>query len=136
MAYSVLTRGNVPAQVFFETSATLICFVSWGRYLENSAKGKTTSALSKLISLAPSHAYIVTSDHDGLESEKKIPLSLIQEDDLLKVKPGEKIPTDGEIDFGSTTVDESLVTGEPFPVAKTVKSVVICGTLNLTVCND
>jgi Cu+-exporting ATPase len=134
MTYAVLSLGKVPAQVFFETSATLICFVSWGRYLENVAKGNTTSALSKLISLAPSHAIVLTPSSENTLSfnEKIISYNLIQENDLLKVKPGEKIPTDGEIEFGSTTVDESLITGEPFPVTKGVKSIVIGGTLNLT----
>ena len=132
MSYSILTRGRIPSQVFFETSASLICFVSWGRYLENLAKSRTTNALAKLISLAPSHAIVLTYVN-GAESEREIPYALIQKGDLLKVIPGEKIPTDGEIEFGMTTVDESLVTGEPFPVTKAEGETVIGGTLNLTV---
>jgi Cu+-exporting ATPase len=134
MGYAIATAGRVPAETFFETSATLICFVSWGRYLENIAKGKTTSALAKLISLAPAHALILSTNEKGIQEEKQIAFTLIQEGDLLKVRPGEKIPTDGDVEFGDSTVDESLITGEPFPVNKRVKHQVTGGTINLTVC--
>jgi Cu+-exporting ATPase len=133
MVYSLATRGRIPSQVFFETCVSLITFVSWGRYLENLAKARTTSSLSKLLTLAPSHATIILKGNDGKDAEKRIPTTLIQENDFIKVKPGEKIPADGEIESGDTTVDEAIITGEAFPVPKTVKGTVIGGSINLTV---
>lgn len=96
-------------------------------YRENKAKGKTGTALSKLLSLAPSHAILVDPDS---EHEREIPAEFIQANDLLKVLPGSKIPTDGIVVHGSSSVDESLVTGEPIGVKKTVDESVIGGTVN------
>jgi Cu+-exporting ATPase len=110
----------------------LISFVSWGRYLENCAKAKTTSSLSKLLTLAPAHATLLQAGIENEIIEKRIPTSLIQEKDLIKIKPGEKIPTDGEIEFGSTTVDEAIITGEALPITKTAGHIVIGGSMNLT----
>jgi Cu+-exporting ATPase len=74
-------------------------------------------------------------DPSGYDIEKQIAQNLIEEDDILKVRPGEKIAVDGTVVYGETTVDESLITGEPFPVIKGEKDIVIGGTLNLTVYN-
>ncbi|KAJ3279665.1 hypothetical protein HK104_001260 [Borealophlyctis nickersoniae] len=118
-------------QVFFETSTTLITFITLGRYLENLAKGKTSSALSKLISLAPTNATLLGEDAEtGAPFERDIPTEYIKVADLLKVVPGERVPADGIIEFGSSNIDESLVTGEPLPVAKKVGDSVIGGTVN------
>lgn len=89
--------------------------------------GKTSTALSKLISLAPTHATLLV---DG--TEKRIPSEYIQTGDLLKVLPGERIPTDGLVESGMTNVDESLITGEPIPIEKSVGDTVIGGTVNGT----
>lgn len=114
---------------FFETSTMLITFVSFGRYLENAAKGRTSEALSKLISLTPSMATIY-ADGEAMNGEKKVASELIQKGDYVKVIPGEKIAADGVVVRGESTVDESMVTGEARPMAKTKGSTVIGGTVN------
>ncbi|KAI9352021.1 hypothetical protein BDR26DRAFT_815515 [Obelidium mucronatum] len=127
-----LASREVP-EVFFETSSSLITFVTLGRYLENLAKGKTSNALSKLMSLAPSHAVLLVVDKaTGATSERKIATELIQPGDLIKIVPGERIAADGTVVFGSTSVDESLVTGEAKPVSKKPNDNVIAGTINGT----
>ncbi|KAI8979685.1 hypothetical protein BDF20DRAFT_835670 [Mycotypha africana] len=131
MIRGVIAKTLSPPTVFFDTSTMLITFIVLGRYLENKAKGKSSSALSKLMSLTPSTALLVTIDEKNVVlSEKKIPSELISEGDLLKLLPGEKVPTDGEVIVGSTTVDESMVTGEVDAVPKNVGSSVIGGTVN------
>lgn len=116
-------------KVFFETSTMLISFITFGRYLENLAKGKTSAALSSLLSLAPSQATIYT-DPPLNTKEKKVPTELIQVGDLVKIVPGDKIPADGNLIRGESTVDESMVTGEVLPVEKGVGDEVIGGTVN------
>lgn len=123
-------------QTYFDTSTMLITFVSLGRYIENLAKGKTSAALTDLMALTPSSATILTSqaiDGDVLDPSigtRKIPTELIQVGDVVLLVPGEKIPADGIVLTGSTSVDESMVTGEALPVAKQVDSQVIGGTVN------
>lgn len=114
---------------FFDTSTMLITFVSFGRYLENAAKGKTSEALSRLISLAPTTA-IIYQDGEKCSREKRVPGELVQRGDYVKVVPGDRIPADGVVVRGSSTVDESVVTGESLPVSKRVGSSVIGGTVN------
>ena len=75
------------------------------------AKGKTSTALARLVSLTPTHALLV-SDKTGREFDKKITTDFIQAGDIIKVLPGEKVPIDGQVTFGATEIDESLVTGE------------------------
>ncbi|PWN53643.1 heavy metal translocatin [Violaceomyces palustris] len=116
---------------FFDTSTMLITFVSFGRYLENAAKGKTSEALSRLIGLTPSSATIYA---DGIQRsvERSVASELVQRGDYVKVVPGDKIVADGVIVSGESTVDESMITGEPVPIHKTVGSQVIGGTVNGT----
>ncbi|KAI8824471.1 uncharacterized protein EV422DRAFT_493185 [Fimicolochytrium jonesii] len=131
MLVAVCESQHKRPQTFFETSTTLITFVTLGRFLENVAKGKTSSALSKLMSLAPVSAVLLTTDPEtGEIQEKSIPAEYVQAGDLLKVVPGERLPADGIVEFGATQIDESLVTGEPLPVTKKVKDSVIGGTVN------
>jgi Cu+-exporting ATPase len=142
--------------VFFDTSTMLILFVSLGRYLENLAKGKTSAALTDLLALAPSMAIIYTSRPPesgtlltartpGTEeaakpapqpetqvSTKKIPTELVQVGDILLVQPGAQIPADGTVIKGSSSVDESAVTGEPISALKSQGDSVIGGTVNGT----
>jgi Cu+-exporting ATPase len=113
----------------FETSTMLITFVTFGRYLENTAKGKTSEALSKLIGLAPSQAVIYT-DGEKMTQERKVASDLIQRGDYVKVIPGERIAADGLVIRGSSSVDESMITGEALPVFKVAGSAVIGGTVN------
>ena len=115
--------------LFFETSTMLLTFVSLGRYLENKAKGKTSAALTDLMALAPSMATIYM-DAPKCTQEKRIPTELVQVGDTVKLVPGEKIPADGTLFRGSSSVDESAVTGEALPVIKQVGDHVIGGTVN------
>ncbi|GAA5996163.1 heavy metal translocating P-type ATPase [Rhodotorula paludigena] len=115
-------------KVFFDTCTMLITFISLGRYLENVAKGQTSTALSRLMSLAPSQTTIYTDAE--CTKEKKVPTELIQVGDVVKIVPGDKIPADGLVVRGESSVDESMVTGEVVPVAKTAESSVIGGTVN------
>ncbi|KAG0204606.1 hypothetical protein BGX28_003512 [Mortierella sp. GBA30] len=131
MIYSVFDQQH-EASVFFDTSSMLITFVTFGRYLENMAKGQTSDALSKLMCLTPPTCTIYVLDPKTGEriSEKQIPSELVQKGDLIKIVPGDKIPTDGIVVSGQSTVDESMVTGEAEPINKTVGSTVIGGTVN------
>lgn len=123
-------------QTFFDTSTMLITFVSMGRYIENLAKGKTSAALTDLMSLTPGSATIfvdpVSKDgaQDTSTATRKIPTELVQVNDIVLVVPGERIPADGSVLTGSTSVDESMVTGEALSVPKVVDSQVIGGTVN------
>jgi P-type Cu+ transporter len=114
--------------VFFDTSTMLITFVSLGRYMENLAKGKTSAALTDLMSLTPTMATIYTDPE--CKMEKRIPTEFVQVDDTVKLVPGDKIPADGTVVRGSSTIDESAVTGEPVPVLKQVGDACISGTVN------
>ncbi|KAG0221842.1 hypothetical protein BGX31_009510, partial [Mortierella sp. GBA43] len=131
MIYSMFDSAH-KATVFFDTSSMLITFVLLGRYLENMAKGKTSVALSKLMCLTPSTCTIYVMDPKTGErvSEKQIPSELIQRGDIIKIIPGDKIPTDGVVVHGESTVDESMVTGEAEPINKVKGSNVIGGTVN------
>ncbi|KAI8614724.1 hypothetical protein BC830DRAFT_1257047 [Chytriomyces sp. MP71] len=134
MFRSIALASPSPPEVFFETSSNLIMFVTFGRYLENLAKGKTSTALSKLMSLAPSHAVLLTVDKGtgAVSGERKIATELIQPGDLIKIVPGERIAADGVVVFGSSSVDESLVTGESRAVSKKLSDSLIAGTINGT----
>ncbi|KAF9285569.1 hypothetical protein BGZ68_003755 [Mortierella alpina] len=131
MIYSMFDQQH-KASVFFDTSSMLITFVTIGRYLENMAKGQTSDALSKLLCLTPPTCtiYILDSKTGEKVGEKQIPSELVQKGDLIKVVPGDKIPTDGIVVSGQSTVDESMVTGEAVPINKNVGSTVIGGTVN------
>jgi Cu+-exporting ATPase len=119
-----------PRDVYFETSAFLFTFISLGKYLEARAKGRTSEAIQNLIALQPTKARMVEYDDKGSGSEKMIDSKLIQVNDIVKVIPGEKIPVDGEIVEGYSTVDESMITGESIPVTKTTNDAVIGATIN------
>lgn len=117
---------------YFETSAMLITFVLLGKYLEILAKGKTSDAIKKLVELTPATAMLVIKDAGGnLVEEREIDALLIQPGDILKVLPGSKVPADGFVVWGSSYVDESMVTGESLPILKEINSSVIGGTINL-----
>ncbi|KAK9733503.1 hypothetical protein RND81_04G071400 [Saponaria officinalis] len=117
---------------YFETSAMLITFVLLGKYLESLAKGKTSDAIKKLVELAPATALLLVKDKGGKNTgHREIDALLIQPGDLLKVLPGTKVPADGVVIWGSSYINESMVTGESVPVSKDVNSPVIGGTVNL-----
>ncbi|KAG6813155.1 hypothetical protein H0H92_013561 [Tricholoma furcatifolium] len=130
MVFAMFNRTpNYRPFLFFETSTMLIMFVSLGRYLENKAKGKTSAALTDLMSLAPSMATIYT-DAPACTQEKKIATELVEVGDTVKLVPGDKVPADGTVIRGSSSVDESAITGEAVPVLKQVGDAVIGGTVN------
>jgi Cu+-exporting ATPase len=116
--------------MFFETSSTLITFVILGRYLEVIAKGKTSEALNKLINLQAINAILITLQDGKITSEEEIDVNLLNKKDIVKVIRGSKIPADGTIIFGTSTIDESLITGESLPVTKTIGDKVIGSTIN------
>lgn len=132
MAVAILSASHPPASTFFDTSGMLITFVTFGRFLENMAKGSTSSALSKLMQLAPPSATIYANPSEpGKASEEKIiPTELIQINDIVLLKPGSKIPADGIVVAGESYVDESMVTGEVKPMRKLKGSLVVAGTVN------
>ena len=118
--------GDVP--VYFEAAAVIIVLVALGQVLEIRARSRTTGALKALLGLAPKTARIVRADN----REEEIPLERVKAGDRLRVRPGEKIPVDGDVLEGSTSVDESMVTGEAIPVEKRGGDWVIGGTMNGT----
>jgi len=118
--------GDVP--VYFEASAVIITLVLLGQVLELRARAETGSAIRSLLSLAPRRARVVRDDG----SEEDVPLDRLARGDRLRVRPGEKVATDGVILEGSSSIDESMVTGEPIPVEKKVGDGVTGGTVNGT----
>ncbi|KAK3028380.1 hypothetical protein RJ639_038054 [Escallonia herrerae] len=130
LLYGAITGFWSPT--YFETSAMLITFVLMGKYLESLAKGKTSDAIKKLVELAPATALLLVKEKGGKNfGEREIDALLIQPGDVLKVLPGTKIPADGLVVWGSSYVNESMVTGESSPALKEVNSSVIGGTINL-----
>jgi Cu+-exporting ATPase len=118
--------GAVP--IYFEAAAVITVLVLLGQVLELRAREKTSGAIRARLDLAPATAMRVKPDG----SDETVPLDTVKAGDLLRVRPGEKVPVDGEVVEGKGTVDESMVTGEPMPVAKSPGSKVIAGTLNQT----
>ena len=117
--------GNVA--VYFESAAVIVALVLLGQVMELRARRRTSGAIRELMSLAPPTARVI---RNGKESE--IPLEQVQKGDEIKVVPGEKVPVDGKITEGKSTVDESMISGEPVPVTKSVGDEVIGGTVNQT----
>ncbi len=117
----------VSKHLYYEIAAFLITFILLGRYFEALATGKTSDAIKKLIGLQPKTAIVI---REG--KEKNIPISDVQINDVILVRPGEKIPVDGIIIDGHSTVDESMITGESIPKEKLIDSSVIGGTINKT----
>jgi len=112
--------------VYFEASAVIVTLILLGQVLELKARNKTGAAIRALLELAPKKARVIRSDG----REEDVPLEHIKKGDKLRVRPGEKIPVDGIVLEGNTTIDESMITGEPFPVPKTPGDIVIGATVN------
>jgi len=124
-----LENAGIPAYVYFEVSATIITLVLLGKFLELRARGQTTAAIKKLLGLQVKTAHVIKNG-----KVMDIPIDQVQKGDLLLVKPGEKVPVDGKITKGSTSIDESMITGESLPVEKRFGDMVIGSTLNTSGC--
>ena len=127
VAATFLDLGAAYRHTYYDTAALLIMFIVLGRYLEALTKGRTSEAIRKLMGLAAKTARIVV---DG--EEKEIPVEDVKVNDIVVVRPGEKIPVDGGVIEGLTAVDESMITGESIPVEKTVGAELIGATMNKT----
>jgi len=134
-AVAMVARGIFPQgfgghdglpPVYFEAAAVITALVLLGQVLELRARSQTSSAIKALLGLAPKTARLVGADG----SERDLPLAEVQLGDLLRVRPGEKVPVDGTVSEGASAVDESMISGEPIPVEKAPGATVVGGTIN------
>ena len=125
LAAQVLEDNGIGTAVYFDTAALIIALIMLGRWLEARAKGKTSEAIRRLMGLRPNTARLV---RDGREAD--VPIETVVPGDVILVRPGEKVPVDGEVIEGYSSVDESMLTGESMPVDKQPGQVVYGATLN------
>ena len=125
--YSVLSVLGITRGTYFDTAAVIITLILLGRFLEAKAKSRTSDAIKKLLGLRAKTARVL---RDG--QEVNLPIEEVKVGDLIRVRPGEKVPTDGVITEGQSSLDESMVTGESIPVEKIKGDIVIGATLNKT----
>jgi Cu2+-exporting ATPase len=119
-------KAGIHGHVYFEASAVIVTFILVGKMLEERAKSNTSSALKNLIGLQPKTVFLVTADG----TQKEIYLKAVMPGNTLLVKPGNKIPVDGTVITGNSFVNESMISGEPIAVEKSVGSIVYAGTIN------
>ncbi|MDL4841239.1 heavy metal translocating P-type ATPase [Aquibacillus rhizosphaerae] len=124
-AFKTIGNPEYMAHLYFETSAVLITLILFGKYLEARAKSQTTNALSSLLNLQAKEARVIKNGEEIM-----IPVEEVEVGDCLVVKPGEKIPVDGMVVKGRTSVDESMITGESIPIEKGVDATIIGSTIN------
>lgn len=120
-------QSNLVFNLYYESASVILTLITLGKYFEARSKGKTSAAIEQLMNLAPKMATVLV---DSIE--KQCPISEVQVGDILVVRPGEKVPVDGQLISGTTTVDESLITGESLPSKKGVGDTVIGASLNQT----
>lgn len=120
-----LESRGFEAHVYYEAAAVIIAFISLGKWLEEKAKSNTSSALKKLMGLQPKFVKVIID-----EKEIEMPVGDVQKGQIVMVRPGEKIPLDGEVTIGHSYVDESMISGEAIPVKKTKGEKVFAGTIN------
>lgn len=126
--YHVLEgHAHFAMNLYYESAGVILTLITLGKYFEAVSKGKTSMAIQTLVGLAPKMATVL---RDGQEVE--VPVEEVQVGDLIRVKPGEKVPVDGVVAEGNSTVDESMLTGESIPVSKAVGDEVIGASLNKT----
>lgn len=123
--YSVISLLTGRSALYFDSAAGILTFVLIGRYLEEKAKGKAHEAIAKLVNLQPQHATLLQNNQEII-----VDLEQVQVGDILLIRPGEKVPTDGIVIEGLSTVDESMVTGESLPVVKDVNHHLVGGCIN------
>ena len=121
----ILFVPGLGQHVYFETAAVIITLIKLGKMLEARTKGKTGSAIRKLIGLQPKTAFVIENGQ-----EREVALSQVKKEMIVVVRPGERIPVDGEVIEGQSAVDESMISGEPLPVDKKAGDTVIGGTIN------
>ncbi len=119
-------QRGLHAHVYFEAAAVIIAFILLGKLLEEKAKGNTSSAIKKLMGLQPKTVIVIQADG----TEKQTAIEDVNTGDIILVKPGEKIAVDGMVTWGSSYVDESMLSGEPVPVLKKENEKVFAGTIN------
>ncbi|WP_324000789.1 heavy metal translocating P-type ATPase [Pseudomonas aeruginosa] len=122
-APSLLPAGTV--NVYYEAAAVIVALILLGRFLEARAKGRTSEAIKRLVGLQAKEAHVL---RDGRIVD--IPINNVAQGDIVEVRPGERVPVDGEVTEGRSFVDESMITGEPIPVEKAEGSTVVGGTVN------
>jgi Cu+-exporting ATPase len=127
IAPEFFTQAGVMPDLYFEAVVIIIALILVGNALEARAKGQTAGAIRRLIALQPRMARVVRA-----EIETDVPVEQVAHDDVILVRPGERIPVDGEVVGGASTVDESMLTGEPMPVKKQAGDRVVGGTINRT----
>jgi Cu+-exporting ATPase len=127
IAPGIFTSGGLEANLYFDTSAMIIALILLGRFLEARARGRTSDAIKKLIGMRPKTALVV---RDGKEVD--IPVEEVIVGDVVVVRPGERVPVDGIIREGYSSIDESMITGESIPVEKQAGDEVIGATINKT----
>ena len=125
-APAVLINAGLEPKVYFETAAIIVALILLGRYLESRARGQTSEAIRRLMGLRPTSALVV---RDGMEVE--MPVERVVPGDVILVRPGDKIPVDGKVTDGASSVDESMLTGESMPVDKAPGELVYGATMNL-----
>ncbi len=122
---NLFSGTSLKAEVYFDTAAVIITLILLGRYLEAKAKSRTSQAIKKLMGLQAKTATVIRNN-----KEIKIPIGEVKLNDILVIKPGEKVPVDGIVILGYSSIDESMITGESIPVEKNIKDIVIGGTIN------
>ncbi|KAJ3214851.1 serine/threonine protein kinase Ran1 [Clydaea vesicula] len=128
---NVYNDSTKDGKIFFETSVFLIFFILFGRYLEALAKGKTLETITKLLTLKPDRATLINLDAEFNEvNQSEIHVDLVELGDFLKIFPGSRFPTDGIVVKGESICDESILSGESFPVSKKVGDTCFAGTVN------
>jgi Cu+-exporting ATPase len=123
----LFTSGGLERHLYFDTSAAIITLILLGRFLEARARGQTSAAIKKLIGLQPKMALVIRGG-----KEREVPIEDVQAGDLIMVRPGERVPVDGIVRQGYSSVDESMITGESIPVEKNEGDEVIGATINKT----
>jgi Cu+-exporting ATPase len=132
VAPSLFTRAGLAPDVYYEAVVIIIALVLVGNTFEARAKRQTSAALRALTRLQPKTARVLRPAPDGTQAEVDLPVEHVRADDVVLVRPGERVPVDGEVVSGESAVDESMLTGESLPVAKRAGDRVIGGTINRT----
>ncbi|MEQ9367239.1 MAG: heavy metal translocating P-type ATPase [Leptospirales bacterium] len=123
-------QHGLEAHVYYEAAAAIVAFILLGKFLEERAKSATTSAIQGLLGGQPKHVIRIRHDGRNVTTESVIPIQDVTPGDILRVKPGEKIPVDGVVTQGSSFIDESMISGEPVPVEALPDKQVFAGTIN------